>query len=189
MRNLISWAEGKREPLASYAVGLLGAAMDVQEVAGNFKEHNTRLVPKMLNRLRELQLETEELNRKEASDVTRRPFANLDDTSSVTFAQPHAQRASSETVTVPAASPASKRPRESTSLSTAAGTCDDTSSPPAKASKLSDSTTPARPEGANLSFAVPHNIPGSINVHVLLCFQEHQSMLKRARRGLSRSRT
>lgn len=57
--RLISWAEIAEDPLRSYATGLLGGAMEIQDVAANFKEQNTRLVslhssllfivPKVLN--------------------------------------------------------------------------------------------------------------------------------------------
>ena len=44
VRRLLSWAMGDEQPLASYAVGLLGAAMEIQEIAANFKENNSALV-------------------------------------------------------------------------------------------------------------------------------------------------
>uniref|UniRef100_A0A336LYJ1 CSON005995 protein n=1 Tax=Culicoides sonorensis TaxID=179676 RepID=A0A336LYJ1_CULSO len=53
--RLYSWAENAEEPLRSYSVGLLGAAMDVQEITVGFREHNIRLLPLMLQRLRMLQ--------------------------------------------------------------------------------------------------------------------------------------
>lgn len=43
--------------MRSYATGLLGAAMEVQDIAVGFREHNTRLVPLMLKRLHALQAE------------------------------------------------------------------------------------------------------------------------------------
>ena len=48
VKRLLSWSSLDREPLASYAVGLLGAAMDMQEIAANFKENNSELVCKVL---------------------------------------------------------------------------------------------------------------------------------------------
>uniref|UniRef100_A0A8D8ZHS1 Protein mahjong n=2 Tax=Cacopsylla melanoneura TaxID=428564 RepID=A0A8D8ZHS1_9HEMI len=54
VQTLFSWAENSVEPLQTYATGLLAAAMEVQEIATNFKELNTRLVPLMLDRLRSL---------------------------------------------------------------------------------------------------------------------------------------
>jgi hypothetical protein len=54
--RLYGWAENGEEPLRSYAVGLLGAAMDIQEIAVTFRDQNIRMLPLMLQRLRELQL-------------------------------------------------------------------------------------------------------------------------------------
>lgn len=53
--RLYQWATESPEPLQSYATGLLAAAMEVQEIAVNFREHNARLVPLMLKRLHALQ--------------------------------------------------------------------------------------------------------------------------------------
>lgn len=44
VRRLMTWAAGDQQPLASYAIGLLGAAMEMQEIAANFKENNAVLV-------------------------------------------------------------------------------------------------------------------------------------------------
>uniref|UniRef100_A0A182R188 Uncharacterized protein n=1 Tax=Anopheles farauti TaxID=69004 RepID=A0A182R188_9DIPT len=55
IKRLYGWAESSPEPLQSYATGLLGAAMEVQEIAVNFREQNVRLLPIMLNRLHRLQ--------------------------------------------------------------------------------------------------------------------------------------
>lgn len=54
---MYSWAEDSAEPLKSYATGLLGAAMEVQDIAIGFRENNTRLVPIALRRLHALQAE------------------------------------------------------------------------------------------------------------------------------------
>nr|XP_040232824.2 protein mahjong isoform X2 [Anopheles coluzzii] len=55
IKRLYSWAESSPEPLQSYATGLLGAAMEEQEIAVSFREQNIRLLPVMLNRLHRLQ--------------------------------------------------------------------------------------------------------------------------------------
>lgn len=55
--RLYTWAEDSAEPLRSYATGLLGAAMEVQDIAIGFRENNTRLVPIALRRLHTLQAE------------------------------------------------------------------------------------------------------------------------------------
>ncbi|RWS31137.1 protein VPRBP-like isoform X3 [Leptotrombidium deliense] len=52
--RLFNWAETAKEPLMSYATGLLAAAMEVPEIAANFKDQNMRLVPIMMKRLKEL---------------------------------------------------------------------------------------------------------------------------------------
>lgn len=57
IQRLYNWAEESAEPLRSYAIGLLGAAMEVQDIAITFRENNTRLVPIMLKRLHALQAE------------------------------------------------------------------------------------------------------------------------------------
>jgi DDB1- and CUL4-associated factor 1 len=53
--RLYTWAEKEDEPLRSYATGLLGAAMEVNEIASSFRDSNIRLLPIMLRRLHELQ--------------------------------------------------------------------------------------------------------------------------------------
>lgn len=57
IQRLYNWAEESAEPLRSYATGLLGAAMEVQDIAIGFRENNTRLVPIALKRLHTLQAE------------------------------------------------------------------------------------------------------------------------------------
>lgn len=64
---MYSWAETSEEPLKSYATGLLGAAMEVQDIAIGFRENNTRLVPIALRRLHALQ----------AEDRNAKPFDHL----------------------------------------------------------------------------------------------------------------
>ncbi|KAH3892821.1 hypothetical protein DPMN_016951, partial [Dreissena polymorpha] len=55
--KLLEWAEKADEPLRSYATGLLAGAMELQDVASNNKEKNSRLVSLLLQRLHELQKE------------------------------------------------------------------------------------------------------------------------------------
>lgn len=55
MNRLYEWAENGVEPLRSYATGLLGAAMEIQEITVAFREKNIRMMPLLLNRLRTLQ--------------------------------------------------------------------------------------------------------------------------------------
>ncbi|KAJ9579265.1 hypothetical protein L9F63_024628, partial [Diploptera punctata] len=72
--RLFSWAEKSVQPLQSYATGLLAAAMEVQDLAANFREQNARLVPLMLQELHKLQAKAAE-ERYQA--LTARPFAHL----------------------------------------------------------------------------------------------------------------
>lgn len=58
IQRLYNWAEESAEPLRSYATGLLGAAMEVQDIAVGFREQNTRLVTLMLKRLHALQADS-----------------------------------------------------------------------------------------------------------------------------------
>lgn len=44
MEQLLKWAEKGDEPIRSYATGLLAGAMDLQDVASNFKDKNSHLV-------------------------------------------------------------------------------------------------------------------------------------------------
>ncbi|XP_043643767.1 protein mahjong [Drosophila teissieri] len=51
INRIYSWAEDSIEPLQSYATGLLAEAMEVSDIAINFRDQNIRLVPKMIKRL------------------------------------------------------------------------------------------------------------------------------------------
>jgi len=54
VKQLLDWAEKADFPLHSYATGLLGAAMEVEEISSNLRDQNNQLVPLMLNRLHQL---------------------------------------------------------------------------------------------------------------------------------------
>ncbi|XP_013146562.1 PREDICTED: protein mahjong isoform X2 [Papilio polytes] len=58
IQRLVSWATKSAEPLQCYATGLVAAAMEVQEIATNFRDLNAMLVPLMLRRLHELRNKT-----------------------------------------------------------------------------------------------------------------------------------
>ncbi|XP_069696548.1 DDB1- and CUL4-associated factor 1 isoform X2 [Periplaneta americana] len=73
--RLFSWAEKSIQPLQSYATGLLAAAMEVQDIAANFREQNARLVPLMLQELHKLQVRAAE--ERHQATLTARPFAHL----------------------------------------------------------------------------------------------------------------
>ncbi|KAJ3586455.1 hypothetical protein NHX12_012853 [Muraenolepis orangiensis] len=55
VEKLFKWAQEAEQPLRIYATGLLAGAMENQDIAANYREENSVLVPLMLQRLRELQ--------------------------------------------------------------------------------------------------------------------------------------
>ncbi|KAG7472926.1 hypothetical protein MATL_G00114110 [Megalops atlanticus] len=55
VEKLFKWAQEAEQPLRIYATGLLAGAMENQDIAANYREENSQLVPLMLHRLRELQ--------------------------------------------------------------------------------------------------------------------------------------
>lgn len=44
LNKFVEWSETSKEPLRSYATGLLAAAMEVQDIADTQREANVRLV-------------------------------------------------------------------------------------------------------------------------------------------------
>ncbi|CAK1554395.1 unnamed protein product [Leptosia nina] len=78
IHRLVSWAINSQEPLQSYATGLLAAAMEVQEIATNFRDLNAMLVPLMLKRLHELRNKSLE-EKPQAQQINQtRHFAHFD---------------------------------------------------------------------------------------------------------------
>ena len=77
VKRLYGWVrdEDVPEPLKSYATGLLGEAMELQEVATDTenRDRNTTLVPLLIQRLRGFKREAEEESAKK-SDKFKRPF-------------------------------------------------------------------------------------------------------------------
>ncbi|XP_045782189.1 protein mahjong isoform X1 [Maniola jurtina] len=67
IHRLVNWATSATDPLQCYATGLLAAAMEVQDIATNFRDVNAMLVPLMLKRLHELR----------AKPLDDKPGANL----------------------------------------------------------------------------------------------------------------
>lgn len=63
VEKLFKWAQEAEQPLRIYATGLLAGAMENQDIAANYREENSILVPLMLHRLRELQDKTIETKR------------------------------------------------------------------------------------------------------------------------------
>ncbi|XP_018620386.2 DDB1- and CUL4-associated factor 1-like isoform X1 [Scleropages formosus] len=55
VERLFKWAQEGDQTLRIYATGLLAGAMENQDIAANYREENSVLVPVMLQRLRELQ--------------------------------------------------------------------------------------------------------------------------------------
>ena len=77
VKRLYGWVreENVPEPLQSYATGLLGEAMELQEVATDTenRERNTTLVPLLIQRLRDFKRQAEE-ERAKKLDTFKRPF-------------------------------------------------------------------------------------------------------------------
>lgn len=76
INRLFTWAERGADPLQTYATGLLAAAMEIQELAPNYREQNAHLVPLMLKRLWDIQKKNAEERRSSESNHTRR-FTNF----------------------------------------------------------------------------------------------------------------
>ncbi|XP_063797456.1 DDB1- and CUL4-associated factor 1 isoform X2 [Pseudophryne corroboree] len=55
VENLFKWAREAEQPLRTFAVGLLGGAMENQDIAANYRDENSQMVGLVLRRLRELQ--------------------------------------------------------------------------------------------------------------------------------------
>ncbi|XP_078065491.1 ddb1 and cul4 associated factor 1 [Mustelus asterias] len=64
VENLFKWAKESDQPLRTYATGLLAGAMENQDIAANYREENSQMVPVMLQRLRDLQIQDLENNQK-----------------------------------------------------------------------------------------------------------------------------
>lgn len=83
INRLYDWAEKSEEPLRSYATGLLGAAMDIQDIAVAFREQNNRMLPLLLQRLRTIQAKFKKVGNISSlasgreSETPERPFSHL----------------------------------------------------------------------------------------------------------------
>lgn len=82
INRLYDWAEKSEEPLRSYATGLLGAAMDIQDIAVAYREQNIRMLPLFLKRLREIQLRFKKFGNVSSmsngiAETPERPFSHL----------------------------------------------------------------------------------------------------------------
>ncbi|XP_063544053.1 protein mahjong [Cydia strobilella] len=81
IHRLVGWATSSTEPLQCYATGLLAAAMEVQEIATNFRDINAMLVPLMLRRLHVLRNKNQEekqSNQNTTPPSQTRHFARFD---------------------------------------------------------------------------------------------------------------
>ncbi|XP_054751172.2 DDB1- and CUL4-associated factor 1-like [Lytechinus pictus] len=81
--RFVEWATDAEEPLKSYATGLLAAAVEVQDIAGNLKDVNARLVPVMLQRLHTFKNAASEAGSSSTSPISEaleRPFSCFDKT-------------------------------------------------------------------------------------------------------------
>uniref|UniRef100_A0A8C5DEE4 DDB1- and CUL4-associated factor 1 n=1 Tax=Gouania willdenowi TaxID=441366 RepID=A0A8C5DEE4_GOUWI len=83
VERLFKWAQEAEQPLRIYATGLLAGAMENQDIAANYREENSVLVPLMLHRLRELQdKDTEnkkEMKRPSPRKTVSEPLVPLDE--------------------------------------------------------------------------------------------------------------
>ncbi|XP_062387404.1 DDB1- and CUL4-associated factor 1 isoform X3 [Sardina pilchardus] len=77
VEKLFKWAQEAEQPLRIYSVGLLAGAMENQDIAANYREENSVLVPLMLQRLRELQ-EREVENRRDFRRPSPRKASSLE---------------------------------------------------------------------------------------------------------------
>lgn len=73
VEKLFKWAQEADHPLRIYAVGLLAGAMENQDIAANYREENSVLVPSMLHRLQELQEKDAENRREFRRPSPRKP--------------------------------------------------------------------------------------------------------------------
>ncbi|XP_049883163.1 protein mahjong isoform X2 [Pectinophora gossypiella] len=79
IHRLVNWASNSPEPLQCYATGLLAAAMEVQDIATNFRDLNAMLVPLMLRRLHSLRNKQQEDKQTQVTPPNQtRHFARFD---------------------------------------------------------------------------------------------------------------
>ncbi|XP_029455415.1 DDB1- and CUL4-associated factor 1 isoform X4 [Rhinatrema bivittatum] len=77
VENLFKWAREADQPLRTYATGLLGGAMENQDIAANYRDENSQMVALVLRRLRELQLQ--EMKRPSPRKSSMEPLIALDE--------------------------------------------------------------------------------------------------------------
>ena len=78
VKRLFDWATEAKEPLQSYATGLLAVAMEMQDIAtdSEFRVTNDKLIPVMIKRLKTLKKQKQELVPKQDQNNPefKRPF-------------------------------------------------------------------------------------------------------------------
>uniref|UniRef100_A0A2K5DZ44 DDB1- and CUL4-associated factor 1 n=1 Tax=Aotus nancymaae TaxID=37293 RepID=A0A2K5DZ44_AOTNA len=83
VENLFKWAQEADQPLRTYSTGLLGGAMENQDIAANYRDENSQLVAIVLQRLRELQLQEvalrQENKRPSPRKLSSEPLLPLDE--------------------------------------------------------------------------------------------------------------
>eukprot|EP00070_Physeter_catodon_P015870 XP_023974161.2 LOW QUALITY PROTEIN: DDB1- and CUL4-associated factor 1-like [Physeter catodon] len=83
VENLFKWAREADQPLRTYSTGLLGGAMENQDIAANYRDENSQLVAIVLRRLRELQLQEvalrQESKRPSPQKLSSEPLLPLDE--------------------------------------------------------------------------------------------------------------
>ncbi|XP_039099557.1 DDB1- and CUL4-associated factor 1 isoform X4 [Hyaena hyaena] len=83
VENLFKWAREADQPLRTYSTGLLGGAMENQDIAANYRDENSQLVAIVLRRLRELQLQEvalrQENKRPSPRKLSSEPLLPLDE--------------------------------------------------------------------------------------------------------------
>ena len=78
VKRLFDWATDAKEPLQSYATGLLAVAMEMQDIATDteFRVTNDKLIPVMIKRLKTLKKQKQEMlpNQDQNNPEFKRPF-------------------------------------------------------------------------------------------------------------------
>ena len=87
VERLFSRAEADVEPLKSYSIGLLAAAMDVQDIAVQFKDQNMHLVPVLLRRLKTLSKGDKNTNSNKENSLNSTAVRSIDSNSNTTGSQ------------------------------------------------------------------------------------------------------
>ncbi|XP_018114461.1 DDB1- and CUL4-associated factor 1 [Xenopus laevis] len=75
VENLFKWAREAEQPLRTYATGLLGGAMENQDIAANYRDENSQMVALVLGRLRELQSQDSSCKHEMKRQSPRRPLS------------------------------------------------------------------------------------------------------------------